>query len=91
MNGLAQSKDSRESGSLEILEMTNLNGRQPREQDALYDDDNESTGGDEGETALLRSGQKSVYAHIKGNPEESTWCFVRGILVEVSLMSFLGY
>jgi len=63
--------------------MITLNGRQTNEQDASYDDD-ESTGGDEGERALLGSERKPSYDHIEGDPKESTWRFVRGILVEVS-------
>jgi hypothetical protein len=90
MNGLTRSKNLlARSGLTERLEMATLNGRQIREQDASDDDDdNESIGGDEGERALLGLERKPSYTQVQGDLEESTWRFVRGILVEVGEMRF---
>ena len=57
--------------------MANLNGSHHR-QDTLDEVDNDSDGGDDGERILLGFGRKQTYI-----PEETTWLFVRGILVEV--------
>lgn len=64
------------AGSPEQVQMSNLNN--------ISDDmDSEGDDGDEGET-LLASERKPKYAPMTVPSEESTWLFVRGILLEVS-------
>jgi hypothetical protein len=67
--------------------MTTLNGHHGQDASEDDDDDDDSTGDDEGDRALLDSGRGSGYSQEKTSSEESTWRFVRGILVEVDLIS----
>lgn len=89
-NGHGKFKSLGRSGSTERLEMAHLNGRQTQEQDATYnDEDNESTGEHEDETALLSARRTTgdIKSQSDSGAHESTWAFARGILVEVGHLS----